>query len=486
MDELLKSDLSRELQLLTTGFLDEKSGLRSTDHISDMSMSALVEKACQVSNLLRNSPYLSGRAISERCTIGKQPLGLIYKAIQRSEVCQKSFAASKNHDYFSVVKHYFIKRMYTLVLFVGNTCPSRCFYCPNVTIDESGRRQLASYGKGTISPLDRHVISGVFDDLAAIQKDGTEVLVKISGGLEPLTDMAMVSTIVSCARANNTRVKLFTNGLLLSDPTTRATALQTGDIRISLSTPDEGQYQDICFSDDNDKMEHALANLKKNIEMLVKERDRGRVPCKIGFNSLVLPLNHAKLIDLLAMAEELGVDYVDIKPDYFSNYPPDVVRAMEASTRHAQEAASRGKFGHLSVNFACSLFRDDLFWNDWRGMCDASKQARFKLFVTPFGDCSPVHYGAFPHPISGSGAVFSVGRIGPNGGLLSVLTAPTAIPQIEMKKLNPFELMLNLEIEREEEDLAWGLQKYVNPYHTQDRNTIPPALPREWASSCAQ
>jgi hypothetical protein len=57
--------------------------------------------------------------------------------------------------------------------------------------------------------------------------------------------------------------------------------------------------------------------------------------------------------------------------------------------------------------------------------------------------------------------------------LLDLLRAPLEIPEIPMKRLNPFELMLSLELSREEEDVAWGLPISLSPYHTCQKDQLP-------------
>lgn len=469
MDEATRADLAQGLERLQ-GEVQMK--------LAPGRPEVVVEKASEVRALLTEKPYLCAKQVAARCAMDRDELGLIYKLLQRSECCQNGFMRSRNHDYFSVVKHYFNHRMYTLVFFVGNSCPSRCIYCPNVTVEEDGRRRLASYGKDGQPPLDDEVLARVFGDLVVIREAGASILVKISGGLEPLTDTSTVLAIARHARANDMRVKLFTNGLLLSDPFVRSIARQTDDVRISLCTPDEAQYREICFPNEGSGQANPLAALKASLARLSVERNRGAHRCKVGLNSIILPSNHTRLLELVEMGEGLGLDYVDFKPDYFSHYATDVVRQMEESTRAAMNAIEHRADPKLAVNFTGSLFRDDLYWDDWNGTCDAAKQSWFKLFVTPFGDCSPVHYGAFPHPaksrsIERIASMFSIGALNRDTGLLDVLHAPSEIPEIPMRKLNPFELMLSLELSREEEDAAWGLPLSLSPYHTCQKEQLP-------------
>jgi MoaA/NifB/PqqE/SkfB family radical SAM enzyme len=436
-----------------------------------------IEKAFSVCNLLKRHPYMFGRSIAEKTGLNRAQLTVAYKMIQRSNVSQDYFKSSKNRDYFNVVNHYFNSQLYTLVFFVGTTCPSRCLFCPNVKIDKTGKRRLVTYNLQKGKKLSKKALHRIFSDLAEIKAKGNNILVKISGGLEPLTSAGTMKIIIDLALQLGIRVKLFTNGLLFKDPEKRKIALGASDIRISLSTSDEKQYQNICFSDGaNPGFKHALSLLKENIRKLVRERNDQNPKCQIGFNTIVLPENHLQLVSLLELARELGIDYVDIKPDYFSNYDTVTRTAMEDSIGKAQTAAHNESFQNLYVNFTGSLSSDDLFWQSWPGACDAIRQSEFKLFITPFGNCSPVHYGAFPRSeasFKGKLPNYSIGEVNDEQSLLDVLKHPLQPPKMDLKKLNPFELMLHLEITREEDDQAWGLPISVSPYHTNLKEEIP-------------
>jgi MoaA/NifB/PqqE/SkfB family radical SAM enzyme len=436
-----------------------------------------IETAFSVCNLLKSHPYMSGRSISEKARLNKAQLVVVYKMIQRSNVAQDYFKSSKNKDYFNVVNHYFNSQLYTLVFFVGTSCPSRCLFCPNVKIDKKGRRRLVTYNPQKGKKLSIETLNRIFSDLARIKAKGNNILVKISGGLEPLTSAGTMKIIIDLALQLDIRVKLFTNGLLFKNPEKRNIALSANDVRISLSTSDEKQYQNICFSDEaNPRFKQALSLLKENIRKLVRERNDLNPKCQIGFNTVVLPENHLQLVSLLELARELRIDYVDVKPDYFSNYDTATRMAMENSIHKAQKVAHNESYQSLYVNFTGSLSSDDLFWQSWPGACDAIRQSEFKLFITPFGDCSPVHYGAFPKSetsFQGKLPNYSIGEVNDEQSLLDVLRHPLQPPKIDLKKLNPFELMLHLEIMREEDDQTWGLPISVSPYHTNLKEEIP-------------
>jgi len=57
--------------------------------------------------------------------------------------------------------------------------------------------------------------------------------------------------------------------------------------------------------------------------------------------------------------------------------------------------------------------------------------------------------------------------------LNQILDNMPQLPDLEFDKLNPFEHMLALEIEREETDWAFGISPEYNPYNFQIAATLP-------------
>ena len=480
MEHILKEDLYRAIHTIENDRCKYGIFPGRRFHARDVSRRELVEKAYTVFTILNASPYLSARSVCRKSGIDKDMLAVLYKMIQRSNSCQDHFKCSDNVDYFKVINHYFNRHFYNVVLFIGTDCPSRCVYCPNVRIDRLGRRYLKRYNDNEKYKLTEHDFIRLFDDLAGMKSSGTSVMVKISGGLEPLTDLTTMEWVVNFASQLDIPVKLFSNGILLSDPEKRKVALKTEDIRISLSTTDENLYHRICISDRKRGDTHrVLFRLKDSIRKLARERSRINPECKIGLNCIVTPENHTHIQSLIKMVKEFGLNYIDFKPDYFSSGDKKIISEMERSVQDARVYASSGSCSDIFINFTGSLSRNHLYWHTWNGTCNALRQADFKIFITPFGRCSPVHYGAFPPSdasLHDNSPGYSIGTIDARHGLLDVLANPDSIPAIRRSRLNPFELMLSLEISREEADRTSGLPLSVSPYHSWQSDQIPSEL----------
>lgn len=440
------------------------------------------EDAQRVFYALKGAPWAPAREVAMTLGLDRDRMLLAGKCIQRAQGLAGLFRQGAHSDYFNVVRHYFDARLYTLVFFVGASCPSRCVFCPNVTVHANGSRCLTDYGH-RMAPMDKATIGTVFQALGRMKRTGSGVLVKISGGLEPLTDLETLSLIARQARALGVPVKLFTNGILLNTAPRRRAALMAGDIRISLSTADADQYEFINFGKRRARGRMRLDHLRDNLRALVRERDRTGSGTQIGFNSIIMPENCDQVLPLMALARDLGIDYIDFKPDYFGTVSEaEQARILDTVGRAIAIAGTgRGKGPYL--HFAGAIERNHLYWQPWDGVCDAAKQGTYKMFVTPFGHLSPIHYGAFPHgdrDPEEALSLWAVGRLNDATPFLDVLACPAPIPEVPWSRLNPFELMLALEIEREADDSAWGIPLSCSPYHTSRRQEVSEELIQAW------
>jgi len=436
----------------------------------------------RVFTALSHSPWTPARELAEGLGVDQDRMLLAYKCMQRAEGMMERLSQGVHSDYFNVVRHYFNTPFYTLVFFVGTTCPSRCVFCPNVSVNSDGSRSLTNYGDG-MTPMESGAIDAMFLELDRLKTAGIGLLVKISGGLEPMTDVKTLTHIARRAGELSVPVKLFTNGILLNTDQRRRAALLTRDIRISLSTADAGQYEVINFGERRPRHRMRLDHLKENLKALVRLRDRTGSATQIGFNSIIMPTNCDQVLPLMNMARDLGVDYIDFKPDYFGSVDTKEQKTIMDAVAMATDLCKQSDWKSLYIHFAGAIQRDHLYWKSWEGQCDAVKQAKYKMFVTPFGHLSPIHYGAFPHSDIEPEAELARWDVGRTNGVkrfLDVLASPDPIPAVPWSCLNPFELMLSLEIEREALDKAWGIPVSCSPYHTSRRHELPVELVEAW------
>ncbi len=441
-----------------------------------------VVDAERVFHALADTPWMPAQELARELGFGRDRLLLAYKCMQGAKGLSGRFKESIHSDYYNVIRHYFNTPFYTLVFFVGTTCPSRCVFCPNVTVHSDGHRTLTGYGRG-MPLMDESTIDTMFRELERLKIDGTGLLVKISGGLEPMTDVETLTHIARRAKDLGVPVKLFTNGILLNTDKRRRAALMVGDIRVSLSTSVADQYETINFGRRTPRPRMRFDHLKENLRNLVQMRDRSGSGTKIGFNSIIMPDNTEQVIPLMEMARDLGLDYIDFKPDYFGTVSEAEQATIMTTVKRAMALSKDARWKGLYVHFAGSMWREHLYWRSWSGVCDAVKQVGYKIFVTPFGHLCPIHYGAFPHGHTHPEEEltrWSVGRLGADAHFMDVLAHPHPIPDVPWSHLNPFELMLSLEIERESRDRTWGIPVTCSPYHTRYRHEMPSELVDAW------
>ena len=465
MDDHLSNALAEELGKLKSICLGSSAASGPLDPARE-SFDRVVAGTAGIVSYLAQAPQTPAETIAGRMGLDRNELELSYKLIQRTAAATDRLKASPNGDYLNIVKHYFINRMYVVVFFVGLACPGRCRFCPNVTVRSDGSRKISRYQGKKSDRISSREINSVFRDMSEIESRGVPVLVKISGGLEPLSDPETMAVILGEAHARGIRVKLFTNGLLLDTGARRRLALDSGDVRISLSVIEEADFGEVMFGNDlARRKKYGLAFLLDNISNLLRERDILTPDTRVGLNTIVLEENYRDIPRFIRLAEDLGVDYIDFKPNYFSPYEEETQAYLKETIGNLQEIRKKSSVG---IYFAGSLSSDNLFWTHRDGVCHPHKQSRYKLFITPHGNCSPVHHGAFPTAGTGHdhlGKLYSGGRLSPDQSLLDIIGNMPAMPDLEYEKLNPFEHMLALEIDRDERDRAWGIPKECDPYN---------------------
>jgi MoaA/NifB/PqqE/SkfB family radical SAM enzyme len=471
MDSDLTETLAREIiefgHRLPLYSGQPSSAVRRTDNIACHHFATYTGRV--VERLLK-SPHTPAETLCRDLNMSLDEMKLTYKLIQTSATVKEMFTSSPNADYLNIVNHYFNKPMYVVVFFVGTSCPGRCIFCPNVSVREDGKRDLSVYRGNRDTMLSRESIVQILDDVSAMHEGPVSTLIKISGGLEPLTDPETMRMIMEEAQARQIRTKLFTNGLLLNTPELRRLSLQASDVRISLNTLTEKAFSQMVFGENNRPPGMGFPNLLTNIRNLVSDRRELGVNTRIGINTIILEENHRNIEGFVALASNLGVDYIDFKPNYFIPYQTRTERTITQTIARLRQHPEKYR---TSVYFAGSLSSENVFWTHREGLCHPHKQSRFKLFITPFGQCSPVHHGAFPSPDGILDSRFTVGQITPGHTLNEILDNMPQLPDLAFDKLNPFEHMLALEIEREETDWAFGISPEYNPYNFQIAETLP-------------
>jgi MoaA/NifB/PqqE/SkfB family radical SAM enzyme len=420
-----------------------------------------------VLNRLIKAPYLCADEIAKKESLSHNELNTIYRIIQSTDSLQNELKISANRDYFDTVKNHFGKQQYTVVFFVGLYCPARCHFCPSVEIHDDGYRELFRFksktpGKQKLSYQD---FERIFLDLNQMQQQGATVSIKISGGLEPFTDPNTISWILTLAKRFGINSTIFTNGMLLKLQKNRELALLSDNIRISLSTSDEESYNDAYFgSHQANKKVASLHELLTALQNLVKQRDESGAKMQIGINVVAGEFNFHELEKLTNDTASLGVDYIEIKGEYFETKNASWFNALDLALGNITRQLVSGRIGRTRVDLTGSLGRDNFFNNRPKGHCLSEDQAAHKLFINPFGECTPVHYWAYPSGGRQQEANQFLGAVSELTNLFDLIKKANQLPELDYSYLNPFELILSLESNRRRRDFAFGIDPANNPY----------------------
>ena len=423
-------------------------------------------------NLL-STPYISAREIAEQYSLTANELSQIYREIQNSESCQKKLLTSTNRDYFETVKED-NKGRYTVVFFVGLGCSYRCTFCPSVTIEKDGYRRLARFEKGSSDrKLEYKDFEKIFADIEQMQKKGIIVDIKISGGLEPFTDPMTVNWILELAARQNVDSTILTNGVLLRNPKNREIALKSNNVRISLGTISEKAYVDEHFGEHpKNKKSNSLEQLQQTIRQFVQDRNNSGASTDIGMNTIAGEFNFHELEQVVLKAHSFGIDYISIKGDYFKQKSDEwfdkIDEVTEAISGHIQD----GRIGNMRVIMTSSHNRNSFLNNAFEGKCFPIDQSKRRMFIDPFGHCSPVHCWAYP--IREEGQERHNICLNEDIGLQQVIEKTTILPLIDYSELNPCEIIVSLEAERQRQDRAFGVEcnPYISSHHLHNSDSL--------------
>ncbi|MDH5230887.1 MAG: radical SAM protein [Gammaproteobacteria bacterium] len=425
----------------------------------------------QVLNYLLEQPYLSAADIAAKENLSLTQMQVIYQKIQTQPIYQRQLHTSDNRDYFDTVNNHFAKNQYTIVFFVGLYCPARCHFCPSVEIHDNGFRELFVFESQTPErkKMALEDFERLFDQLADQQNQGKKINIKISGGLEPFTDTKTIRWILTLARQHNINTTIFTNGMLLKMKKNRTLALMCDNLRISLSTSDDDSFKQAYFGEHKkNKPIITIHQLGDALGQLITERNQSDSNTQVGINTVAGEFNFHELPALVDFIVHKGIDYMEIKGEYFEQKTETWFKQLEQSLEVITAQMVNKKIGRTTINITGSLGRHNFYNRAPSGLCRASDQARHKMFINPFGECTPVHYWAYPNGGKQESNSEFCGALDRKTGLAQVIQQANSMSTLHYSKLNPFELILSLESERQRKDLEYGIPANFNPYLPSD------------------
>lgn len=428
------------------------------------------DQGIKVVNSLRDKPYAYASDIADSVGLDRQELKVIYKAIQSSPLAQKQLRNGVNYDYFGVADSFFNHQNFEATFFVGIVCPYKCTFCKMqmTALPVHPETERFTHKRSDLMTLDE--IDSAINDLYELKQTGKNVTVKISGGLEPLSDIQRVSYIIHRAKKKRLPVRLYTNGVLINNGKVRRTLLQLNDIRISLNTVNEEKYRRVYLNDSaGRKSQFSLNRLYARIEALIQNRKKLNSTTKVGFNFVVIRDTIIDMAELANVARSLGLDYINYNIDYSDNFSAEEFAEIEENIAYIKFLAASGKLGTLHVNFGGSLLAHNVFTQKPNGTLDPTDISEYKVFIEPGGYVTPIHEGTFAYrtmEYEVQDNPYSLGTISEHSYLSGMLKNRRQLDPVGYEYLAPFELILALEMLREKADRQYGIDAEYSPYRT--------------------
>ena len=464
--DALNSEASQRYMASLNAAIDD---VYKHDDLPEQRKNELRALCLNVVALLRSKPYLHAKEVSRLVGVDVAQLKLIYKTIQSSKEAQRALRSDSSFDYFDVVDGFFSQQQYEATFFVGVVCPYKCTFCKMQMTALPVHQDTPRFEYRKLDLLDLQTISTTVRQLARLHQSGKKVSVKISGGLEPLTDMKRVSAIAKGAISQGLPVKLYTNGTLINSQEKRDLLLQFSDVRISLNAINEEKYRKIYLDDsDGKKSKTSLSKLVGLIESLIQDKKLYKSKTRIGLNFVVIKETIEDMEAMAYLAERMGLDYINYNIDYFDHFSDREYIAIRENIKTLKQSVAEGKLGSLHVNFGGSLLRDNVFTNKPLGDFNPTDIRKYKVFVDPAGYVTPLHEGTFAYRDPGNASSvnpFVLGRLGEQLNFDDLMSSEISTSNIGYEYLAPLELILALEMIRLKEDEKLGLSVNYSPYY---------------------
>jgi len=424
----------------------------------------------KVIDILLRKPYSLAKDVCSELGIDHEQIKSIYKIIQCSQEAQKVLRGDSNFDYFSVVDAFFNRQQYEATFFVGIVCPYKCTFCKMQMTAAPVPLDTPRFEHRKSDLINVDVIDTTVQQIAQLNRNGKRVSVKISGGLEPLTDMMRVSAIANSAFKHSLPVKLYTNGVLIDSQEKRDLLLKFNDVRISLNTINEKKYREVYLdSASGNKSRTTLSKLIGLIERLVQDKEHDQSSTRIGFNFVVIRETIEDMESMSVLAANIGLDYINYNIDYFDSFSDKEFIAIKENIKLLRRLSSEGILGKLKINFGGSLLRDNLFTEKPKGQLDPTEIRKHKVFIEPSGNVTPIHEGTFAFRAMDNKSEtnpYVLDRLGPSYDFNAVVKSDRRLANIGYDYLAPLELILASEMIRLREDKKMGLEESHSPYNT--------------------
>ena len=185
----------------------------------------------------------------------------------------------------------------------SSMCNHRCIFC---ALDYLGHEK---------NLLDKNVIIRTIDEL---QAKGLKSVVCAGEG-EPLLNPDMPDIAVALKNIG-VDVAMSTNGALFAQDKIRHCLSAFTWVRFSIASFDVNAYQKIhrCSP-------HDLAKVKNNLAYAIEVKRNLGLKTTIGVQTLLLPANEKRIVDMAKELRDIGVDYFTLKPYMVHGFMHDII-----------------------------------------------------------------------------------------------------------------------------------------------------------------
>lgn len=214
----------------------------------------------------------------------------------------------------------------------AGACNQRCTYCGLDFMKYEPRYLDASLLKERLSELGQLGLKSVM----------------YAGEGEPFLHRDMAE-LVNYSKKSGIDVAITTNGVLFEEGIADRVLGSSEWIKVSINAATRDTYAKIhrCASSDFDQV-------IKNVSYAVKLKQKNNYACALGMQLLLLPDNCHEVVALTALAKDIGVNYLVIKP--YSQHPQSKTRIYN-SVRYSDYEHLRGELATFNTDEFSVIFR---------------------------------------------------------------------------------------------------------------------------------
>lgn len=301
--------------------------------------------------------------------------------------------------------------------------------------------------------LTQHALMNLIDEFADLKGENLD----ISGGLEPLLS-PYVLNVLKKGLKRKLKISLYTNGIALNNNELVNYLLKIYQIRVSFNAYDRKSYKEIMGVDKFDVV-------KENIELMMKARKETDSRVRIGIGFVLYKDNYLKIFDVIKLAQELKVDFLDIRSVHVTSVADFSEKQKEELIfiiKKIRLGILSKKYGMLDISISDTfdfINSDNTFFNYLRKDF-INDLAYFRFTVSPQGYIYALNVIAQP---GREDSRYLLGEYKKNH-LSSILSKKINIP-FEPEMLLPHDISILTALFKLKSDLEFGITLTENPFN---------------------